>query len=630
LPTPLSRSGNLLALTAGIAATAATIWYLWPADQTGDDASEVAAAETDSPAMEDSGSYAAHAVSPTAAGYVGSQQCVTCHTEIAGMWQTHPMSRSITRIGQPPPGAAAASPIVPGRVRRYHVQCGDGEMLHREEMLSVEGDEIFSQTMAMDYVVGSGRRAFAYLYQQGELLFQSPVNWYTQTGSWDLAPGYQPDDPRRFRRRVTDDCLSCHAGRVAAVGTLAHRYQDPPFHEMGIGCENCHGPGADHIEFHANQHDTRSSSHTDPIVNPAELSLDRRESVCNQCHLQPAARITRIGRTDLDFRPGQLFSEIWTALEVDVESQSDGLARAVNHVQQMRASVCFTASDQRLGCISCHDPHRVPAESEREQFYRDKCLSCHVTDDCNTDPVLRDSNRDSCITCHMPRNGTSNISHISQTDHRILKHATESKPAATNPDVTIPLRIFGDDRDTLAEWEQHRAIGVGTFAYFNKKGLPVPDEIVQLLESAYAANPEDGLVVSTLAAYFLQRQQPDRARDYFNKALPDPFSRQNALAGRLELSYTQGDWSAAAYYVTQCLALDPGDPGYHALYADILLNTGQLSDAIVAAEKSIALDPTRIAVRKWLADAYDRAGRVADAERMRAVIQQMLEVKPQE
>ena len=37
-----------------------------------------------------------------------------------------------------------------------------------------------------------------------------------------------------------------------------------------------------------------------------------------------------------------------------------GQFEAVGHVEQMESSRCFRESQGRLGCISCHDPHRLP------------------------------------------------------------------------------------------------------------------------------------------------------------------------------------------------------------------------------------------------------------------------------
>ncbi|MEZ6138630.1 MAG: multiheme c-type cytochrome [Pirellulaceae bacterium] len=216
--------------------------------------------------------------------YVGSQACAECHAEIAASYAAHPMAFSTRRIEQDHWGQQNVNlpAWVPGarRVLTAHMQ--GAQLVHSEKMFDGDGAQIYELNKVMDYVVGSGQRGRAYLETRGKFLFMSPLNWYSQNEQWSLAPNYQPDDVRRFDRRANEDCLACHAGRVASVRPNSNAYQDPPFHEMAIGCERCHGPGADHIAAHHAGLETQP----DPIINPSNLEHERSESLCYQCHLQ--------------------------------------------------------------------------------------------------------------------------------------------------------------------------------------------------------------------------------------------------------------------------------------------------------------------------------------------------------
>ena len=79
--------------------------------------------------------------------------------------------------------------------------------------------------------------------------------------------------------------------------------------------------------------------------------------------------------------------------------------RFVGQVEQMHESRCFRDSRGRLGCISCHDPHRLPAPEEKVAYYRRRCLECHADRGCRLPPAIRlaRSREDDCIGCHMPR-----------------------------------------------------------------------------------------------------------------------------------------------------------------------------------------------------------------------------------
>jgi hypothetical protein len=156
------------------------------------------------------------------------------------------------------------------------------------------------------------------------------------------------------------------------------------------------------------------------IVNPADLEPPAlRESVCEQCHLQGFARTDRPGRTVFDFRPGLALDDFVTVSY----GRGDPAAamRAVGHVEQMRKSVCYERSSGKLGCISCHDPHRRPAPEERASFYREKCLQCHADKPCATPAVERIKKKgDDCAACHMPKSQTTvDVAHTSITIHLI-------------------------------------------------------------------------------------------------------------------------------------------------------------------------------------------------------------------
>ena len=564
------------------------------------------------------------------ASFVGSAACTECHSAIAGTWQQHPMARSMAPANTVPAGSEAAIPVVHGITRSYDVRLENGRMLHRDSMQTADGQPVYSQEFAMDYVVGSGQRAHAWIRREGELLFQSPLNWFSQQACWDVAPGYKPDDPRRFRRRVTDDCISCHAGRPAPADRLPNRYAEPIFHELAIGCERCHGPGREHIEWHHSFGKAATNaaprSH-DPIVNPAKLAPNLRDSVCNQCHLAGSARIVRHGLSEFDFRPGRDLSEFWTVLHAGAEVAEDGTTKAVNHVQQMQESTCFKNSNGRLGCSSCHDPHSTPAPALAADFYRQRCLACHDTEACSEVDSVRRAQQDSCIACHMPQRDSKNIAHVAQTDHRVLRKSELPTAPSAAPDLktatTLQLQFFGNSRQQLPEWEQQRAMGAGLWAVLARKGLPAPPALGRLFDTALQSRPEDGLTLATLAALESQHGRIAAARQHYTQALADPVSHEAALAGLLDLTYRNADWDQARQLAEQLLQLDPGHPGCRAVLADCLWNLKRPDEALAAAAESLINDPSQLEVRRWYSQKLREVGRISDADTQQTLVERM-------
>ena len=119
----------------------------------------------------------------------------------------------------------------------------------------------------LSYYIGSGVAGRSFAYARDGFLFEAPITWYAQTGSWDVSPGYGSDSASRWSRPIEPSCLFCHASQVRWREGTQNAYGDPAFGQNGIGCERCHGPGSLHVEGKAK------------MVNPAKLEPARRDAV---------------------------------------------------------------------------------------------------------------------------------------------------------------------------------------------------------------------------------------------------------------------------------------------------------------------------------------------------------------
>jgi hypothetical protein len=369
---------------------------------------------------------------------------------------------------------------------QYSIENRGGHVIHLETRRAASGGIVAQSAAEVQFTLGSGRQALAYLIQRDGFVFLSSITRYVRAERWDLSPGYEKKN-LHFERPVLDTCLFCHANRVENAAGTVNRYEPPIFRGHAIGCERCHGPGELHVRRPAivNGRDVT-------IVNPGALEPALRDAVCEQCHLSGQNRIERLDRRNEDFRPGLPFQQFWIALSVAGIAEN----RFVNQVEQMHESRCYRASRGRLGCISCHDPHRLPKPEEEVAYYRQRCVECHAEQGCSLPTAVRQtrSRDDDCIGCHMPRLRSSDVFHGAATDHRIRRRAgeTDRSPAIEAPPRRGEGRMVLFHRDLMDERERaaaRREIGVAlaqSYEWPESAAAALP-----LLEAALSARPDD-------------------------------------------------------------------------------------------------------------------------------------------
>jgi DNA-binding SARP family transcriptional activator len=535
--------------------------------------------------------------------YVGDKACADCHQKQAKSYHEHPMGRSLHTAA-----VLDQRALMQGHNNPFHALGSefrierDGERVTQREVRRDAARKLVYETLfTIDYVVGSGSRGYSYLTDRGGYVFQTPMSWYSSKQIWDLAPGWETVGGGRA---ILPGCLFCHANRVEPVAGRVNQYMEPLFGaQPAIGCERCHGPGERHVA-------TGGQEHT--IVNPAKLEPRLRDAVCQQCHLEGEHRMLRRGRGLFDFRPGMPLGEFWNIF-VDADLNN---ANAVNHVEQMELSRCFKESGGKLGCVSCHDPHAKPTESERVGFFRGRCLTCHEQHGCSlAQPERRDQSRDdSCIECHMPRKATADIAHTASTDHRIPRRPSPSqnKPHADG----LPIRsFFRSPADPLTrDDERDLGIALAELASRQKISDRFAKDALSRLDAAVAADPADLEAREARAAALLTMGRRREAGEAFAELLALAPERESAVASAAELAMTQGRNDEAIRLWRKAIALNPWRSHYHGNLARLLAAAEDWPGARESAAACLKLDPARTEVRVALVEALLHAGEIDSAK----------------
>jgi cytochrome c554/c'-like protein len=326
---------------------------------------------------------------PSRDEYVGPAQCVKCHASQAADIQSTAMARAATP-------AADAESLQQGALAfqigpyNYRIKPSAGK-----NVLTI-GKAGSSVSANLLWAFGVGRIGQTYIYEKDNRYYESHLTFYTAFQALDITPGHPRTVPpsleegggRRMSIEETRRCFGCHT----TASSTKNRF-DPQTMFLGVTCEACHGPGAEHVAAAKSGMDDQLV--VGSIENPARLTPAESVDFCGACHrtLQDviADGPKRIGTLNVRFSPYRLEN-----------------------------SRCWKKADARITCVACHDPHQ-PLNLDPAS-YDSRCLQCHLaagtkrTDDhqgtaCPVGVKL-------CVTCHMPKFRNPAL-HTSFTDHWI-------------------------------------------------------------------------------------------------------------------------------------------------------------------------------------------------------------------
>lgn len=316
--------------------------------------------------------------------FVGSEQCASCHIDIA---LTHSQTAHFKS------SAAATENSVLGPIENgkntYHLndsiffKIKRTDSLFFQEIWTTYADSPVYRSK-MDIVIGSGTKGQSYLFWKGNGLFQQQVSYHTPSDSWINSPMFPLNKVVR-PRAVIPKCIGCHStyARPLTNNPMTNLYAKSMV--LGIDCERCHGPAYKHV-VHQTYGDGLAS---DNIVSFAKMSRQQRLDACALCHSGVGVKVdTNIMEYKMGHPlPAQNSSK--GPVDLDVHGNQYGL---------LIQSQCFKQSDT-MDCNTCHNVHKN--QRNDNSHFNSICISCHdVTSLTNVTHTL--TTYDRCTACHMP------------------------------------------------------------------------------------------------------------------------------------------------------------------------------------------------------------------------------------
>lgn len=501
---------------------------------------------------------------PSAAvGYVGSAACALCHAAIYRSFSKTYMGRSMSEVN---PSLLSTIPVPISLFdehlnRHFELYAEDGSLYQTEYETAPDGKEVFRDTHQISWVLGAGANGMGAIIRRGSYLFEAPLSYYSSTHGWALSPGYQYGD-YGFSRPILPGCIACHSGRARPALEGNGHFLDPPFYQLAVGCENCHGPGASHV-LKMKRGLFEGASGTS-IVNPAKLTPWLADNICMSCHQIGDARVLQPGKQYKDFRPGMPLNATLNIVLVPYDHQhSPPKDDLLEHYLSMRLSKCYRESGGHMTCITCHDPHVQPAGEEMPPYFRKKCLTCHTEHNCTAATSVRHETTppDDCVGCHMPKRQVTMISHSVLTNHRIV-----IKPDEPFPDVAFHMTT--PELPDLVELN----------ATPGARAAPSPLVVLQAYRQVMLSHPEYRPRYWKLAQQ-LQRNHPNNIF---------------VLEGLADLSLQRKDMqglSSAIRYLNLARIQGSASPSDFEELGKLLLASGRRAEAVTVLRQGIRLIP---------------------------------------
>lgn len=475
----------------------------------------------------------ATAFRPEPTAWATSRSCAGCHQDQHASWY-RTFHRTMTQEATP----ATVRGRFDGRVYRYWgvgvrpVQ-RDGRFFFEY----VDADDQVTLRLPVLRTVGS-RRYQQYLVQTpagGETYYRVHLLWHMEDERWLHINGvFLRPDEQGFDDRVAvwnHNCIFCHnTGPVPNVQNMEELRRrelagepvnsaleaeyDSSVAELGIACETCHGPGAEHARRNRNplrRYALHLSGDSDPtITHPKKVDQQRSVDICGQCHAQRTPLSPTALRKWIDtgptFRAGELLSDHVRPVYRDMELPPgispdlfrlrfwpDDTARLTAYEYQgLVQSKCFDGGE--ITCISCHTLHSGDVHGNISQRNRGNapCLECHTGIAADVTAHTRheaESAGSLCYDCHMPKMvfGVTDI----HRSHRIEVPRPARDRANDRPNACTNCHL-----DASIDWAQRRVDELWKGA---RAADPAADGTSHWLESLHAGDPVQRAVAARLA-----------------------------------------------------------------------------------------------------------------------------------
>ena len=210
-----------------------------------------------------------------------------------------------------------------------------------------------------------------YLIEVGEGRLQAlGVAWDSEKNRWfHLYPGQgvnfkNPLHWSKPSQNANFMCVECHTTGFKRNFDAANNTFDSQWNSLGVGCQACHGPASNHLEWAAKKGDL---VHKGFAVDLKDKNATVELETCARCHSRraPLGDGFTVGKRLMDdYLPSALTRELY-ALDGKIKDE----------VYEHGSFAQSKMADKGVRCSNCHNPH----SNELKAPGNGVCLQCHNT-----------------------------------------------------------------------------------------------------------------------------------------------------------------------------------------------------------------------------------------------------------
>ncbi|MEC5386932.1 multiheme c-type cytochrome [Uliginosibacterium sp. H3] len=486
-----------------------------------------------------------------------------------------------------------------------------------------------------------GQRWF-HLYPQERVDFKDELHWTKRSQNWNFM------------------CADCHSTNLQKGYDAQADTFKTTWSEISVGCEACHGPGANHVELAKKQDANPAAGLTvklderhgvlwqpDAATGNSKRSVPRTSQremdVCAQCHARRAqvAEGYQAGKPFMDhYQPALLTQGLYHAdgqQQDEVFIWGSFLQSKMNHAG-VTCSDCHEPHSGKLRaegnavCAQCHMPTRYDTPAHTFHKAGAQCADCHMP---AKDYMVVDPRRDHSLRIPRPdlsvSMGTPNACNSCHTDkppkwaddavRKWYKHAPQGfqKFAATLQAGRQGALTARHDLTTLANEATAPAIAKAT-ALRALQGFPSPQALVSIRSGLLSSDP----LMRMASIQGLAPMPPAQRVPLIAPLLDDPLRvvRMEAASSLAEAPASAFDAAQSAsfaraateYEQTQRYLADR--PEGRVALGSFYLRQARVGDAEAELKSAAAMRPLYVPALVNLSDLYRGQGNDAMAEQV--------------